>query len=123
MFLPFMNLVRDSKMSTTTRSLLTIGITVLTVAYLARSLAPGSSNSVSDGTNTNLYELLDLENTSPTSSQLKKASRAASLKYHPDKNPDADTTEQFIRVKMASEILATSYKKSAYDLTGQTKFD
>jgi DnaJ-class molecular chaperone len=70
-----------------------------------------------------LYELLELDNTSPTPGQLKKAYRDASRKYHPDKNLESDTTEQFIRVKLASDILSTPYKKSAYDLSGQTKFD
>lgn len=121
MYLPFMNLVRDSKFSSSTRVATTLGITVLIIAYFSRSLTPHSSSSVTNSNN--LYELLELDNTSPTAGQLKKAYRDASRKYHPDKNLESDTTEQFIRVKLASDILATPYKKSAYDLTGQTKFD
>ena len=41
----------------------------------------------------NYYQLLDLETTSPTERQLKKAFRDASKKYHPDKNLETDTTE------------------------------
>lgn len=70
----------------------------------------------------NYYQLLELETTSPTSSQLKKAFRDASKKYHPDKNAE-DTTEKFLEVKFAADILSESFTKSAYDLFGQTKFE
>jgi curved DNA-binding protein CbpA len=41
--------------------------------------------------------LLELETTSPTEQELKKAFRSVSRKYHPDKNTGGeDTTELFI---------------------------
>jgi|LauGreDrversion4_2_1035121.scaffolds.fasta_scaffold211144_2 DnaJ-class molecular chaperone len=52
----------------------------------------------------NYYQLLELDTTSPTSAQLKKAFRDVSKKYHPDKNTE-DTTEKFIEIKVAAEIL------------------
>lgn len=63
-----------------------------------------------------------MQTTSPTGPELKKAFRAASIKYHPDKN-EADTTDKFLEVKLASDILSNTFTKSAYDLFGQTKFD
>lgn len=70
----------------------------------------------------NYYQLLELETTNPTLGQLKKAFREASKKYHPDKNTE-DTTDKFLEVKAASEILTQGFSKGAYDLFGQTKFD
>lgn len=67
--------------------------------------------------------MLDLETTNPTERELKKAFREASKKYHPDKNTEVDTTDKFLEVKLASEILSSPFTKSAYDLFGQTKFD
>jgi DnaJ-class molecular chaperone len=45
--------------------------------------------------------LLELDTTSPTSAELKKAFRNASKKYHPDKNVGEDTTDKFLEVKLA----------------------
>lgn len=71
----------------------------------------------------NYYQLLDLPNTNPTEKELKKAFRSASIKYHPDKNKDVDTTDKFLEVKQALDVLSVDFTKSAYDLFGQTKFD
>ena len=49
----------------------------------------------------NYYELLDIPARGVQSSELKKAFRRASIKYHPDKNPGMDTTELFLEVKNA----------------------
>lgn len=40
------------------------------------------------------YELLDITKAA-TDVEIKKAFRAQSLKWHPDKNKDTDTTEKF----------------------------
>ena len=44
------------------------------------------------------------------------------LKYHPDKNPGTDTTELFLEVKLAHELLKNPDLKYAYDVFGQTNF-
>jgi curved DNA-binding protein len=62
---------------------------------------------------------LDLETTSPTAAELKRAFREASRKYHPDKNLEEDTTDKFLQVKEAQEILSSPFTKSSYDLFGQ----
>ena len=56
-------------------------------------------------------------------SELKKAFRRASIKYHPDKNPDKDTTEQFIEVNNAQNVIMKPEPRYAYDVYAQTKFD
>jgi len=50
---------------------------------------------------------------------LKKAFRAASIRYHPDKNPDKDTTDLFIEVKEANDIISDEQKRFAYDVYAQ----
>ena len=58
-----------------------------------------------------------------TSSELKKAFRKASIKYHPDKNPNLDTTELFIEVKQANDIISDEKMRFAYDVYAQTNWD
>ena len=48
--------------------------------------------------------------------------RDLSRKYHPDKNPDVDTTEKFMEIKMAFEILSSDEKRVLYDVYGTTDF-
>lgn len=62
--------------------------------------------------------MLELQSTNPTTSELKKAFRDASKKYHPDKNTGEDTTDKFLEVKLASDIIGTPFTKAAYDLFG-----
>ena len=40
------------------------------------------------------------------------------LKYHPDRNPDADCSEKFKKVQDAYEILGDSKKRARYDAMG-----
>ena len=47
--------------------------------------------------------------------EIKKVYRKLSLKYHPDKNKDRDTSEQFKTVVEAYEVLSDPYKKQRYD--------
>ena len=55
-------------------------------------------------------------------SGLKKNYRDLSRKLHPDKNPEEDTTEQFMKVKTAYEILNDPEKRVLYDVYGVTDF-
>ena len=54
---------------------------------------------------------------------MKKAFRRASIKYHPDKNPDRDTTELFLEVTRANEIIGDEKLRFAYDVYLQTSFE
>jgi DnaJ-class molecular chaperone len=47
--------------------------------------------------------------------EIKKAFRALSLKYHPDRNQNEDTTEQFQKIGEAYEILSDPEKRSQYE--------
>jgi len=48
-------------------------------------------------------------------SEIKKAYRALSFKYHPDKNPDASVAEQYKLINEAYETLNDPEKRAQYD--------
>ena len=50
--------------------------------------------------------------------EIKKAFRKMALKYHPDKNPDSDTTKKFREVAEAYEVLGDADKRRQYDGQG-----
>jgi DnaJ-class molecular chaperone len=63
----------------------------------------------------NYYEILGLEkNVSET--EIKKAYRKLSLKYHPDKSSEPGTEEKFKEISKAYSILSDSDKRRDYDL-------
>ena len=64
----------------------------------------------------NYYELLGVPARGLTDRELKSAFKQASLKYHPDKNPDIDTTDLFIEAKQAHDILKDEKMRFAYDV-------
>ena len=47
--------------------------------------------------------------------EIKKEHRRLALKYHPDLNPDLDTTEQMKELNRAYEVLSDSEKRKEYD--------
>ncbi|KAM4528541.1 dnaJ homolog subfamily B member 5 [Odontesthes bonariensis] len=51
--------------------------------------------------------------------EMKKAYRKMALKFHPDKNSDADAEEKFKEIAEAYEILTDPKKKSIYDQFGE----
>jgi curved DNA-binding protein CbpA len=55
-------------------------------------------------------------------STLKRQYRDLSRKYHPDKNPETDTTAKFMGLKTAYEILGDPERRILYDVYGQTDF-
>ena len=60
------------------------------------------------------YQTLGIENTA-TDIEIKKAYRALSLKYHPDRNQSSDATLMFQEISTAYEILGDTEKKQEYD--------
>jgi DnaJ-class molecular chaperone len=60
------------------------------------------------------YETLELKQDVPNM-QVKKASRSLALRWHPDKNPDEDTTAKFQEISEAYEVLSDATKRAAYD--------
>jgi len=64
------------------------------------------------------YEVLELER-GATPDAVKKAYRAAALKYHPDRNQgDASAEERFKEASEAYQVLSDEQKRAAYDRYG-----
>ena len=61
------------------------------------------------------YETLGIDK-SAASSDIKKAYRALSLKYHPDRNPDENAKSKFQEINAAYEVLGDDAKRQAYDM-------
>lgn len=51
--------------------------------------------------------------------EIKKAYRKLALKFHPDKNSDADAEDRFKEIAEAYEILTDPTKRSIYDQFGE----
>ena len=71
--------------------------------------------SLNSSNSSNPYEILGVkENASET--EIKKAYRTLSLKYHPDRNSDGDSTTKFQEINAAYETLSDPQKRKQYDL-------
>ncbi len=67
------------------------------------------------------YQILEVEKTS-TDAEIKKAYRRLALKYHPDRNPgDNVSEEKFKEINEAYACLSDPQKKSNYDQFGTTE--
>jgi len=69
--------------------------------------------------NKDYYQTLDLPRNA-SQDDIKKAYRKMALKYHPDRNKDADTSDKFKEISEAYEILSDEQKKRSYDQFGHT---
>jgi len=68
---------------------------------------------------TDLYKILNVNRTASID-DIKKAYRVLALKYHPDKNKDANAAEQFRQITEAYETLSDVQKREHYDRFGTT---
>ena len=66
----------------------------------------------------NFYKILGI-NKNATPKDIKKAFRKLSVKYHPDKNPDEDTSEKYKDISEAYEVLSDPDKRRVYDRSGE----
>ena len=75
------------------------------------------------GQNRDFYKILEIPR-SATPADIKKAYRAMSLKWHPDKNPDdPSATDKFTDVSAAYEVLSDADKRRKYDRCGEECVD
>jgi len=68
------------------------------------------------------YEVLGVSKNA-SKEEIKSAYRRAALKFHPDRNKEADAEEKFKEINEAYEVLSNEQKKSAYDQYGHAAFD
>ena len=67
------------------------------------------------------YEILDTSK-SASQDEIKKAFRKLAMKYHPDRNKDANAEEKFKEINEAYEILSNPNKRQQYDQFGHSAF-
>ena len=63
----------------------------------------------------NFYDILGVSKDA-SSDEIKKSYRKLSLKYHPDRNSDADATEKYKAINEAYETLSDEQQKQQYDM-------
>lgn len=73
---------------------------------------------ISLAANRDYYKILGVSRKA-TESEIKKAYRKLSLKYHPDKNPSPDASEKFSELGVAYEVLSDKSKRATYDAGGE----
>ncbi len=60
------------------------------------------------------YRILEINDTA-SAEEVKQAYKKLVRKYHPDLNPDEHTTDKFMAVREAYEVLGNPYKRKLYD--------
>jgi len=60
------------------------------------------------------YRIVEITDTA-SAEEVKQAYKKLVRKYHPDLNPDEDTSEMFMAVREAYEVLGNPYKRKLYD--------
>ncbi len=67
----------------------------------------------------NLYAILGIKSEA-TIDEIKAAHRRMALRYHPDRNKDNATAQEFFkRIQLAFEVLSDEVRRKVYDKTGE----
>ena len=89
-------------------------VLLLTLLFAARAARGSSKDKGRD-----FYSILGVSK-SANAAEIKKAYRALSLKYHPDKNADDPSAiDKFTDVSAAYEVLSDPDKRRKYDKGGE----
>lgn len=65
------------------------------------------------------YSVLGVSNDS-NEEEIRKAYKRLALRYHPDKNSDADAEDKFKQIAQAYDVLTDPEKRNIYDQQGET---
>lgn len=84
---------------------------------ICSGVSPTGINFVLASTKKNLYATLGLKRNA-TNTEIKKAYRKLSMKFHPDKNKSPDAESKFREISYAYEILSNAEKRKVYDAQG-----
>jgi curved DNA-binding protein CbpA len=68
------------------------------------------------------YDILGVKR-SAKDRDIKRAFRKLALKYHPDKNKEADAEKKFMEIAKAYEVLSDPDKRKKYDQFGEAAFE
>ncbi|MCP4337170.1 MAG: molecular chaperone DnaJ [Mycoplasma sp.] len=68
------------------------------------------------------YEILNVPKNAEQS-DIKRAFRKLAMKYHPDRNKEADAEDKFKEINQAYEILSDPEKRRSYDQFGHSAFE
>ena len=68
------------------------------------------------------YEVLEIDRGADAGA-IKKAYRALAMKYHPDRNSEADAEAKFKEASEAYHVLSNSERKQSYDNFGHAAFE
>ena len=66
-----------------------------------------------------LYSILGIQSDA-TENEIKKSYRKLAFKYHPDRNPDEESTEKFKKIAHSYSILSDPEKRKNYDQFGDS---
>lgn len=71
----------------------------------------------------NPYKILEITNTIPSQSDIKRAFQRLALKYHPDRNKNSEESKQkFIEIVEAYEALSENQARQIYDSSNSTNY-
>lgn len=98
---PLFILVKELRKPYKTRLIIAATLISLISIYYINNLKTGKlyMNLIIIGKNESIYDLIGISPRGYTSGELKKRYHSLSRQYHPDKNPEKDAADKFIKIK------------------------